>query len=115
MLFAKNSERRDIFCRGIYSLNNTITYAEWKIIKRVSNFKIIFQLDDSQKSIKVAKFNIRKGNAGTITGTGGWLRKTGENSSLNMFFSQTNKSFKMTSRYSNLRIRGLCDKSININ
>ena len=115
MLFAKNSERRDIFCRGIYSLNNTITYAEWKIIKRVSNFKIIFQLDDSQKSIKVAKFNIRKGNAGTIIGTGGWLRKTGENSSLNMFFSQTNKSFKMTSRYSNLRIRGLCDKSINLN
>ena len=111
-ILAQDIKVESVFCRGIYSTQNSLKYAEWNIIKRISNFKIIFKLGDDSRT---AKFKVRKGNAGIIVGTGGWERETGEKTYLNMFFSQTNKSFKMTSRYSYLRVQGLCDKKIIIN
>ena len=104
-------KKQNIFCRGIYSDGDNIEYIEWKITKRIDVFHIKFQLDHS---IKSAKFKIRKGNGGTIIGTGGWIRKTGEKSSLNMTFIQSNNTFKMDSRYSRIRIQGLCDRKIHI-
>ena len=84
-MLAQDIKVESIFCRGVYSTQNSLKYAEWNIIKRISNFKVIFKLDDDSRT---AKFKVRKGNAGIIVGTGGWERETGEKTSLNMFFSQ---------------------------
>jgi len=111
LVFSEEFQKEKIFCRGVYSFDNGIHYAEWSIEKRISSFHILFKIENIEKS---AKFKIRKGNAGTIIGTGGWLRKTGERTSLNISFSQNNNTFKMNSRYSDLRIEGICDKTIKL-
>ena len=92
-------------CKGVQWLNSKTIYAEWEVIKRIPKYKVIFYIDDK---IKVAKFSIRKGNAGTIIGLGGWVLKTGEKSSLSITYSLTTKIFKVKSRYNNLRIEGKC-------
>ena len=92
-------------CKGVQWLNSKTIYAEWEVIKRIPKYKVIFYIDDK---IKVAKFSIRKGNAGTIIGLGGWDLKTGEKSSLSITYSLTTKIFKVKSRYNNLRIEGKC-------
>jgi len=92
-------------CKGVQWLNSKTIYAEWEVIKRIPKYKVIFYIGDK---IKVAKFSIRKGNAGTIIGLGGWDLKTGEKSSLSITYSLTTKIFKVKSRYNNLRIEGKC-------
>ena len=104
-------EEKTVFCKGIYWSKNNAAYAEWHIIKGMPKYYINFKINDS---IKKAKFSIRKGNGGTIIGTGGWDKKTGEKSSLTISYSLTNKIFKMKSRYSDTRIEGKCIGSINL-
>ena len=104
-------EAKSVFCKGIYWSNNNAEYAEWHITKGVPKYSINFKINDL---IKNAKFSIRKGNGGTIIGTGGWDKKTGEKSSLTISYSLTNKTFKMESRYSNTRIEGKCTGSIKL-
>ena len=104
-------EEKGLFCKGIYSSNSKVNYAEWYIIKGMPKYHINFQINNL---IKKAKFSIRKGNGGTIIGTGGWNRKTGEKSSLTISYSLTNKIFKMKSRYSDTRVEGKCTGSIDL-
>ena len=100
-----SAEEKSIFCKGIYWSNNTAEYAEWDIIYGIPKYYINFKINNS---IKKAKFSIRKGNGGTIIGTGGWDKKTGEQSSLTLLYSLSNKTFKMKSRYTDTRIEGQC-------
>ncbi len=95
-LYASNKEYLN--CQGIYWSNKEAQFAEWKIIKRVSTYKIYFEMNDLKK---IAKVSFRKGNAGIVIGTGGWEDKIEEKSSLSFTYSLTNKIFKMKSRYSN--------------
>ena len=46
-LYASNEEY--LTCQGIYWSNKEAQYAEWKIIKRVSNYKIYFQINNEKK------------------------------------------------------------------
>ena len=94
-LYASNKEYLN--CQGIYWSNKEAQFAEWKIIKRVSTYKIYFEMNDLKK---IAKVSFRKGNAGIVIGTGGWENKIAEKSSLSFTYSLTNKIFKMKSRYS---------------
>ena len=94
-LYASNEE--DLTCKGIYWSDKEAQFAEWKIIKRVSTYKIYFEMNDLKK---IAKVSFRKGNAGIVIGTGGWENKIAEKSSLSFTYSLTNKIFKMKSRYS---------------
>jgi len=98
-------EEKTVFCKGIYWSKNNAEYAEWYIIKGIPKYYINFKINNL---LKKAKFSIRKGNGGTIIGTGGWDKKTGEKSSLTISYSLTNKTFKMESRYSDTRIEGKC-------
>ena len=104
-------EEKTVFCKGIYWSKNNAEYAEWYIIKGIPKYYINFKINNL---LKKAKFSIRKGNGGTIIGTGGWDKKTGEKSSLTISYSLTNKIFKMKSRYSDTRIEGKCIGSINL-
>ena len=104
-------EEKTVFCKGIYWSKNNAAYAEWHIIKGMPKYYINFKINDL---LKKAKFSIRKGNGGTIIGTGGWDKKTGEKSSLTISYSLTSKIFKMKSRYSDTRIEGKCIGSINL-
>ena len=104
-------EEKSVFCKGIYWSKNNAEYAEWNIIKGMPKYYINFKINDV---IKKAKFSIRKGNGGTIIGTGGWDKKTGEKSSLTISYSLTNKTFKMKSRYSDTRIEGKCTGKIKL-
>ncbi|MDB9761859.1 hypothetical protein OAC06_03495 [Alphaproteobacteria bacterium] len=104
-------EEKSVFCKGIYWSRNNAEYAEWHIIKGMPKYYINFKINDL---IKKAKFSIRKGNGGTIIGTGGWDKKTGEKSSLTISYSLTNKTFKMKSRYSDTRIEGKCRGNIKL-
>ena len=104
-------EENSLFCKGIYWSNNKAQYTEWQLIKGIPKYYIDFKIN---YSIKKAKFSIRKGNGGTIIGTGGWDKKTGEKSSLTISYSLTNQVFKMNSRYSDTRIEGKCSGSINL-
>jgi hypothetical protein len=104
-------EEKNVFCKGVYWSNNKAEYAEWYIIKGIPKYYINFKINNL---LKKAKFSIRKGNGGTIIGTGGWDKKTGEKSSLTISYSLTNKIFKMKSRYSDTRIEGKCIGSINL-
>ena len=100
-----SAEEKSIFCKGIYWSNNKAEYAEWHLIYGIPKYYINFKINNS---IKKAKFSIRKGNGGTIIGTGGWDKKTGEQSSLTLLYSLSNKIFKMKSRYTDTRIEGKC-------
>ena len=104
-------EEESLFCKGVYWSNNKVDYSEWYIIKGTPKYKINFIIN---KLIKKAKFSIRKGNGGTVIGTGGWDKKTGEKSSLTISYSLTNKIFKMQSRYSDTRVEGICIGKINL-
>jgi len=104
-------EEKTVFCKGIYWSKNNAEYAEWYIIKGIPKYYINFKINNL---LKKAKFSIRKGNGGTIIGTGGWDKKTGEKSSLTISYSLTSKIFKMKSRYSDTRIEGKCIGSINL-
>ena len=104
-------EEKSVFCKGIYWSNNKAEYAEWYIIKGIPKYYINFKINNL---LKKTKFSMRKGNGGTIIGTGGWDKKTGEKSSLTISYSLTNKIFKMKSRYSDTRIEGKCIGSINL-
>jgi hypothetical protein len=104
-------EEKTVFCKGIYWSKNDAEYAEWYIIKGMPKYYINFKINDL---IKKAKFSIRKANGGTIIGTGGWDKKTGEKSSLTISYSLTNKIFKMKSRYSDTRIEGKCTGKIKL-
>ena len=104
-------EEESLFCKGVYWSNNKVDYSEWYIIKGTPKYKINFIINNL---IKKAKFSIRKGNGGTVIGTGGWDKKTGEKSSLTISYSLTNKIFKMQSRYSDTRVEGICIGKINL-
>ena len=108
-LYPSNDEY--LTCKGIYWSNKEAQFAEWKIIKRVSAYKIYFKINDLKK---IAKVSFRKGNAGTVIGTGGWDNKIEEKSSLSFTYSLTNKIFKMKSRYSDTKIEGKCKGKINL-
>ena len=108
---AYSLEEGILFCKGVYWSNNKVDYSEWYIIKGTPKYKINFIIN---KLIKKAKFSIRKGNGGTVIGTGGWDKKTGEKSSLTISYSLTNKIFKMQSRYSDTRVEGICIGKINL-
>ena len=108
-LYASNEEY--LTCKGIYWSNKEAQFAEWKIIKRVSAYKIYFEINDLKK---IAKVSFRKGNAGIVIVTGGWEDKIEEKSSLSFTYSLTNKIFKMKSRYSNTKIEGKCKGKINL-
>ena len=108
-LYASNEEY--LTCQGIYWSNKEAQFAEWKIIKRVSAYKIYFKINDLKK---VAKASFRKGNAGIVIGMGGWENKIEEKSSLSFTYSLTNKIFKMKSRYSDTKIEGKCTGKINL-
>jgi len=103
--FCHSKEDKNLLCKGIYWSNNSAEYAEWTIIKAIPKHKIYFKINNK---IKIAKFSIRKGNAGIIIGTGGWFNKTGEKSSLTISYSLTNNIFKMKSRYTDTRVEGKC-------
>ena len=107
----KASNFEEISCKGVYWSNKEAQYAEWKIIKRISVYKIYFKINNMKKTAKV---NFRKGNAGTIIGIGGWQNKIEEKSSLSFTYSLPNKIFKMKSRYSDLKIEGKCDGKFNL-
>ena len=102
---AYSSENNQLNCKGIYWLNQKALYIEWTIKKGIPKFTISFKINND---IELAKFSIRKGNAGTIIGIGGWDKKTGEKNSLSIRYSILTKIFKMESRYTNLRIEGKC-------
>ena len=104
-------EEESLLCKGVYWSNNKAEYSEWTIIKGTPKYKINFIINNL---IKKAKFSIRKGNGGTVIGTGGWDKKTGEKSSLTISYSLTNKIFKMQSRYSDTRVEGICIGKINL-
>ena len=106
-----SAEEKSIFCKGIYWSNNKVEYAEWHLIYGIPKYYINFKISNS---IKKAKFSIRKGNGGTIIGTGGWDKKTGEKSSLTLLYSLSNKTFKMKSRYTDTRIEGKCTGMIKL-
>ena len=108
-LYASNEEY--LTCKGIYWSNKEAQFAEWKIIKRVSAYKIYLKINDLEK---IAKVLFRKGNAGIVIGTGGWENKIAEKSSLSFTYSLTNKIFKMKSRYSDTKIEGKCTGKINL-
>ena len=108
-LHASNKEY--LTCKGIYWSNKEAQFAEWKIIKRVSAYKIYFKINNLKK---IAKVSFRKGNAGTVIGIGGWEDRIEEKSSLSFTYSLTNKIFKMKSRYSNTKIEGKCKGKINL-
>ena len=74
-MLAQDIKVESVFCRGVYSTQNSLKYAEWNIIKRISNFKIIFKLGEDSRT---AKFKVRKGNAGIIVGTGAGKEKKGK-------------------------------------
>ncbi len=99
------NQNTHLFCKGIKWSHNQTYFLEWKVIKGIPKYKIVFNINDKTE---VAKFSIRKGNAGTVIGTGGWNLKTGEKSSLTLTYSITNKIFKINSRYTDLRIEGKC-------
>lgn len=105
------SNKSNLKCKGIYWSNKEAQYAEWKIIKRVSNYKIYFQINNEKKSAKVS---FRKGNGGTIIGMGGWENSIEEKSSLSFTYSLTKKIFKMKSRYSDTKIEGRCEGNIEL-
>ena len=69
-LYASNEEY--LTCQGIYRSNKEAQFAEWKIIKRVSTYKIYFKINDLKK---IAKVSFRKGKAGIVIGTGGCEKK----------------------------------------
>lgn len=100
-----SQEESHFLCKGIYWSDNNAKYAEWTVIKAIPKHKINFKINNK---VKIAKFSIRKGNAGTIIGIGGWFNKTGEKSSLTISYSITNKIFKLKSRYTDTRIEGKC-------
>ena len=77
---AYSLEEGILFCKGVYWSNNKVEYSEWHIIKGTPKYKINFIINNL---IKKAKFSIRKGNGGTIIGTGGWDKKTGEKKFVN--------------------------------
>ena len=104
-------EEKGLFCKGIYWSKHKPEYAEWSIIKGVPKYNINFKINTLTK---IAKFSIRKANGGSIIGTGGWDKKTGEKSSLTIFYSLTNKIFRMQSRYSDTRVEGKCIGKINL-
>ena len=108
-LYASNKEYLN--CQGIYWSNKEAQFAEWKIIKGVSAYKIYLKINDLEK---IAKVLFRKGNAGIVIGTGGWENKIAEKSSLTFTYSLTNKIFKMKSRYSKTKIEGKCIGKINL-
>ncbi len=105
----KASNQEELFCKGIYWSNKEANYAEWKVIKRISIYKIYFKINELKK---IARVSFRKGNAGTVIGMGGWENRTEEKSSLSFTYSLTNKVFKMTSRYSDIKIEGKCEGNI---
>ena len=105
----KASNQEALFCKGIYWSNKEANYAEWKVIKRVSIYKIYFKINEIKK---IARASFRKGNAGTVIGMGGWENRTEEQSSLSFTYSLTNKVFKMKSRYSDTKIEGKCEGKI---
>ena len=104
-------EEKSVFCKGIYWSNNKAEYAEWYIIKGIPKYYINFKINNL---LKKTKFSMRKGNGGTIIGTGGWDKKKEKKSSLTISYSLTNKIFKMKSRYSDTRIEGKCIGNINL-
>jgi len=106
---SKAASQEQLFCTGIYWSNKEAQYAEWKVIKRVSVYKIHFKINNLKK---IAKVSFRKGNAGTVIGIGGWQNRTEEKSSLSFTYSLTNKLFKMKSRYSDTKIEGKCKGKI---
>ena len=106
-LYASNEEY--LTCKGIYWSNKKAQFAEWKIIKRVSAYKIYLKINNLDK---IAKVSFRKANAGIVLGTGGWENKIAEKSSLSFTYSLTNKIFKMKSRYSDTKIEGKCKGKI---
>jgi hypothetical protein len=108
---AHSIEEKGLFCKGIYWSKHKPEYAEWHIIKGIPKYNINFKIN---ALIKKAKFSIRKANGGTIIGTGGWDKKTGEKSSLTIVYSLTNKIFNMQSRYSDTRVEGKCIGKINL-
>ena len=108
-LYASNKEY--LTCKGIYWSNKKAQFAEWKIIKRVSAYKIYLKINNLDK---IAKVSFRKANAGIVLGTGGWENKIAEKSSLSFTYSLTNKIFKMKSRYSDTKIEGKCKGKINL-
>ena len=109
ILYASNKEY--LTCQGIYWSNKKAQFAEWKIIKRVSAYKIYLKINNLDK---IAKVSFRKANAGIVLGTGGWENKIAEKSSLSFTYSLTNKIFKMKSRYSDTKIEGKCIGKINL-
>jgi len=102
---AYSSENNQLKCKGIHWLNQKALYIEWTIKKGIPKFTISFKI---KNNVELAKFSIRKGNAGTIIGIGGWDKKTGEKNSLSIRYSILTKIFKMKSRYTILRIEGKC-------
>ena len=102
---------KELDCKGIKWSDNKTTYIEWTVKKRIPKFIVTFKINNN---LKIAKFSIRKANAGAIIGIGGWERKTGEKSSLTMTYSILNKIFKINSRYTDLRIEGKCIGNLNL-
>ena len=108
-LYASNEEY--LTYKGIYQSNKEAQFAEWKIIKRVSTYKIYLKINGLEK---IAKVSFREGNAGTVIRTGGWKNKIAEKSSLFFTYSLTNKIFKIKSKYSDTKIEGKCKGKITL-
>ncbi len=108
---SNSNQSPHLVCKGIKWYDNETNYIEWRVIKGIPKYKVIFKIKDKTE---IAKFSIRKGSAGTVIGTGGWSLKTGEKSSLTLTYSITNKIFKINSRYTDLRIEGKCNGDLDL-